>query len=75
MALTIVVLCVASLGFLLAGYSRAAPRLPVPADDEVADYPPVLPPSAAAHLAAIAAKDAARDLRSDWVHTGLRAAD
>jgi hypothetical protein len=75
MGLAISVLCVASIGFLLAGYSRAAPRTAASDNDDIADWPPVLPPSATAHLASIGAKDAARDLRSDWVHTGLRAAD
>jgi hypothetical protein len=75
MGLAISVLCVASIGFLLAGYSRAAPHKPVADSDDIADWPPVLPPSAMAHMAAIGVEDSRRDLRSDWVHTGLRAAD
>ena len=75
MGLAISVLCVASIGFLLAGYSRAAPQKPVLDSDDIADWPPVLPPSAMAHLAAIGVEDSRRDLRGDWLRIGLRSAD
>ena len=75
MGLAISVLCVAVIGFLLAGYSRAAPRKSLPDAEDIADWPPLLPHSAFAHLAAIGVEDSRRDLRSDWVHAGLRGAD